>query len=79
MVRFIVRMLLVAGLVVVAGCTGEKGKEQLETARFEEKQHNLEHAVKLYEEIVAKYPGTPAAAEAETRLAELKKGSPQGR
>ena len=76
MVRFFVGMLLVAGLIVVAGCTGEKGKEQLETARFEEKQHNLEHAMKLYEEIVANYPGTPIAAEAEKRLAELKKGKP---
>ncbi|RII26200.1 MAG: hypothetical protein CXR31_10890 [Geobacter sp.] len=76
MAKFFVRMLLVAGLIAVAGCTGDKGKEQLETARFEEKQHNLEHAVKLYQEIVAKYPGTPAAAEAETRLADLKKGKP---
>lgn len=76
MVRFAVRMLLVTGLLALAGCAGEKGKEQLETARFEEKQHNLEHAVKLYEEIVTKYPGTPAAVEAEKRLAELKKGKP---
>lgn len=76
MVRIVVRMLLVAGLLTVAGCAGEKGKEQLETARFEEKQHNMEHAVKLYEEVVTKYPGTPAAVEAEKRLGELKKGKP---
>lgn len=76
MVIFAVRMLLVTALLAAAGCAGEKGKEQLETARFEEKQHNLEHAVKLYEEIVTKYPGTPAAVEAEKRLAELKKGKP---
>ena len=74
--KFVVWMLLVAGLLAVTGCAGEKGKEQLETARFEEKQHNLEHAVKLYEEIITKYPGTPAAAEAEKRMAELKKGKP---
>ncbi|GFE56373.1 hypothetical protein [Geobacter sp. AOG1] len=76
MVRFVVRMLLVAGLLAVTGCSGEKGKEQLETARFEEKQHNLEHAVKLYEEIITKYPGTPAAAATEKRMAELNKGKP---
>lgn len=44
----------------------------METAKFEEKQTNREHAVKLYEEIVAKYPGTSVAKEAETRLKALK-------
>ena len=76
MLRYAVKVVLVAGLLIMAGCSREKGKELLETARFEEKQHNLEHAMKLYEEIVAKYPGTPIAAEAEKRLAELKKGKP---
>ena len=59
---------------LLAGCSGEKkAAELLETARFEEKQTNREHAVKLYEEIVAKYPDTPAAASAKARLAELKR------
>ena len=46
----------------------------METARFEEKQHNLEHAVKLYEEVVRTCPGTPQAAEAQERLAQLRSG-----
>jgi TolA-binding protein len=63
-------MLLMA---VLAGCvSGEKkAAELLETARFEEKQTNLEHATKLYEEILKKYPASPAAKEAATRMAEL--------
>lgn len=59
---------------LLAGCSGDKkAAELLETARFEEKQTNREHAVKLYEEIVAKYPGTQAATTAKQRLSELKR------
>ncbi len=36
-----------AMLLTLAGCAGEKGKEVFETAQFEEKQHNVEHAKKL--------------------------------
>ena len=66
---------LLVGSLVIAGCSGKGGGgELLETARFEEKQHNLEHAVKLYEEVVRTYPGTPQAAEAQERLAKLRPG-----
>jgi len=65
---------MVVCLMVVAGCSGEKGKQQLETAQFEEKQNNREHAIKLYEEIISKYPGLPNARIAEERLAALKSG-----
>ena len=53
-----------------SGCTsGDTAAAQLlETGRFEEKQNNREHAVKLYQEIVSKYPSTPAAREADERL-----------
>lgn len=69
------RILLLCVLVMLAasGCTGDKGKELFETARFEEKQHNLEHAEKLYREIIEKHPGSDYAKMAEQRLAELKK------
>jgi len=68
-------MLLLALLLVsAAACSGEQGKQQLETARFEEKQNNREHAVKLYEEIVSKYPGSPNAKIAGERLQALKGG-----
>ena len=64
-------------LVVLAGwgCSGDRGKELFETARFEEKQHNIPHAVQLYEEIVRKYPESDLAKQAAARLAELKKGN----
>jgi outer membrane protein assembly factor BamD (BamD/ComL family) len=60
-------------LAMLAGCSGEKGKELYDTAQFEEKQGNREHATKLYQEIVAKYPGSELAKKAESRLTELNK------
>lgn len=63
----------ILGAALLSGCAGEKGKEQLETAQFEEKQGNREHAAKLYNEIVQKYPGSDNAAKAAARLAELGK------
>lgn len=43
---------LVLGVALFSGCAGEKGQEQMETAQFEEKQGNREHAAKLYSEII---------------------------
>lgn len=59
----------------LTACTSseKKADQLLETARFEEKQHNKEHALKLYAEIVSGYPGAPAAAAATARLNELKR------
>lgn len=68
---FIVFMLF----ITVAGCSNDQGSQQLETARFEEKQNNREHAIKLYEEVVKKHPGTPNAKAAEERLNALKRGN----
>jgi len=60
--------------LLTACASGDKKAEQLlETARFEEKQNNKEHALKLYAEIVSNYPGTPAAGQAAARLNELKR------
>ena len=63
-------MVLMAAL---AGCTGDKGKELYDTAQFEEKQRNSEHARQLYEEIVKKYPGTESATKAAERLQAIRK------
>jgi TolA-binding protein len=65
-------------LALLTGCASEEKKagELLETARFEEKQHNLEHATKLYDEILRVYPSSPAAKAAAARLAELKQHKP---
>jgi len=71
------RILFLLGFVVAVlvqtGCAGDKSKELFETAQFEEKQHNAEHAEKLYAEILAKYPDSPLAKQAQERLAVLKK------
>ena len=67
-------MLVAAAIMALAGCSAEKGKEQFDTAQFEEKQNNREHAIRLYEEIVQKYPDSPFAAKARERLAVLKGG-----
>ncbi len=65
--------LLIAFTVALAGCSGKKAAELFETAKFEELQNNREHAAKLYQEIIAKYPGTEEARQAEKRLAELRR------
>lgn len=64
---------MVLAAVALGGCSGDKGKELFETAQFEEKQNNKEHAQKLYQEIVEKYPDSPQAKLAKERLAELGK------
>ena len=71
----IILLLLVSTLT---GCTSgeKKAAELLATAKFEEKQTNLEHATKLYEEILKQYPASPAAKEAATRMAELANKKP---
>ena len=58
-------------LTFLVGCSSDKkATELLETARFEEKQNNREHAVKLYNEIIRKYPDSSAASAAKARLQE---------
>lgn len=55
----------------LAACSGDGGRSLYETAQFEEKQNNVDHAVKLYQEIVAKHPDSPYAKQAAERLAQL--------
>lgn len=59
--------------MLLTGCTSgeKKAAELLETARFEEKQNNREHALKLYQEIISKHPASAASKAAATRLNEL--------
>ena len=67
-------ILLAVCCTALTACSGDQGKQQLETAQFEEKQNNREHAIKLYEEIVTRYPGSPNAKTARERLHALKGG-----
>jgi TolA-binding protein len=63
---------------MLAGCTSgdKKAAELLDTAGFEEKQNNFEHAAMLYEEILKKYPGSQAAKSSAARLDALKSRKP---
>jgi TolA-binding protein len=56
---------------VLVACSGDKPKELLETAEFEERQHNVAHAKQLYEELVRVYPDSKQAETARTRLVSL--------
>jgi TolA-binding protein len=52
-------------------CSGDKAKELLETAEFEERQMNLPHAKQLYEDVIRLYPSSQEADTARARLAVL--------
>ena len=56
-----------------AACTGDKAKELLETAEFEERQMNVPHAKQLYEDVIRLYPSSQEADRARARLAALTK------
>lgn len=72
--RFLFLVFLIS-MPLWGGCnSAEKQAEQLlDTARFEEKQHNLEHATLLYNEIIKKHPSSAAAKDAGLRLEELRR------
>lgn len=59
--------------MALGSCSGDKAKELLETAQFEERQTNLSHAKQLYEDIVRLYPTSHEAEIARARLAALNK------
>lgn len=68
------KRIIILGMVLtclLGACTVDKSKELFETAQFEEKQNNREHARKLYQEIVTKYPSSPLAKQAAERVAAL--------
>ena len=60
--------------LAVASCSGDKAKELLETAQFEERQMNVPHAKQLYEEVIRLYPSSREAQTARERLAKLNAG-----
>lgn len=57
--------------LLLAACGGDKAKDLLETAQFEERQMNQPHAKQLYEEVIRLYPSSPEADQARARLAAL--------
>lgn len=67
------RAFIVAAAIAVLLCAcGERPADLLETAQFEEVQHNPEHARQLYEDIVRRFPDSAEAATARTRLDALR-------
>ena len=62
------RLAMVCMVLIMAACSADKSKELFETAQFEEKQHNRDHARRLYVEIITKYPKSPLAKQAQERL-----------
>jgi TolA-binding protein len=60
--------------LLVSGCSGDKAKELLETAQFEERQMNVSHAKQLYEEVIRLYPSSQEAQTARERLTKLNAG-----
>jgi TolA-binding protein len=58
--------------ILLLSCSGDKAKELLETAEFEERQMNLPHAKQLYEDVIRLYPTSKEAEKAQARLAALK-------
>lgn len=60
-------------LIVMGGCVGESPESLFETAQFEEKQTNFEHARQLYEQIIRDHPDSEWAKKAKERLEALSK------
>ncbi len=65
-------MLCMFCCILLLSCSGDKAKEMLETAEFEERQMNLPHAKQLYEDVIRLYPTSKEAEKAQARLAALK-------
>ena len=65
-------MLCALCCVVLLSCSGDKAKELLETAQFEERQMNFPHAKQLYEDVIRLYPTSKEATTAQARRAALK-------
>lgn len=62
---------VIAVCLTFFGCSGNDAESLFETAKLEELQHNREHAVKLYREIIDKYPDSPYAKQAQDRLSTM--------
>lgn len=51
-------------------------QDAYELAQFEQKQGNMDHARKLYQDVVTKYPGTSWAEKAQASLSEIAPAQP---
>ncbi len=69
-VKILLLSLLICTPVLLSSCSAENAKELYKTAEFEELQNNRDHANKLYNEIVNKYPESEYAEKARNKLSE---------
>ena len=67
-------LLFLCVVLALTACSGNGAKELFETAELEELQNATDHATKLYQEIVEKYPESEYAKKAQERLSALKAG-----
>ncbi len=70
--RYVITVFLLIFSFSFASCSKEKAAEIYDTAQFEELQNNRDHALKLYQEIIEKYPGSEYARKAGERVSQLK-------
>ena len=61
---------LIICATVLLSCSAENAQELYKTAEFEELQNNRDHANKLYNEIINKYPESEYAEKARNKLSE---------
>ncbi len=66
-----IRLASVMLCIWCVACSGDKAKELLETAQFEERQMNTTHAKELYEDVIRLYPSSKEAETARARLQAL--------
>jgi TolA-binding protein len=71
--RLMMAVLLTSLGLILTSCSGQKASELYDTAKFEELQNNREHAIKLYEQIIVRYPSSEYAVKAKERIDEIKK------
>jgi outer membrane protein assembly factor BamD (BamD/ComL family) len=68
---------LVLALSPMACTSSERAAQEVyELAQFEQKQGNMDHARKLYQDILTKYPDTSWADKARASLSELPPAQP---
>jgi TolA-binding protein len=70
----------VALSLLVLGCSSAENRaaELYELAAFEQQQFNAEHALQLYDQILAEYPDTQAAQKAKAAREKLRAEAGKG-
>ena len=72
-----VLVLMIILVTVLSGCSGNNDEQLFDTAKLEELQNNREHAIRLYQEIIDKYPQSEYAKRAKERLSAMGKTDKQ--